>query len=146
MTVLRANERAAFSWREPFSGQIGASKKSGDFELTLAKAELLPDTLQVEWTCHMPAAAAVEDDLWKKRQLKSTLIYSDKTTQESEVGADTPSLVRRLFKLNKKFPVALEVTFISDLKCENVLFTLSNITLEGPAQKKPDEHGKGQTF
>lgn len=145
LTVLRARERAACAWREPFGAQIGVAKNSCRFEVVLSKAELGAELLTAEWTCRPDPQIPINADFWARRQLKTALVYSDKSTAAAESGTESPYLIRRVFRHNKKLPVALELTFVSDLRTENLPFTLTNLQLEGvPGQKA--QAGSGQDF
>ena len=145
LTVLRARERADMSWREPFSTQFGVAKKSSGFEVSLSKADMGADSLTAEWTCRPDPESAIDAGFWTRRQLKTSLIFADKSVAAAESGTETPYLIRRVFRHNKKFPVSIELNFVSDLRTENLPFTLTNLQLDGaPGQKAAS--GKGQDF
>ncbi|HLX62029.1 MAG TPA: hypothetical protein VKX17_12175 [Planctomycetota bacterium] len=146
VTVLRARERSTLAWREPFSAQIGSKRSVNGFDLTLTKCEIANDTLLAEWNCKAPVDAAGDEKLWQTRQLKATLVCSDKSVLNPEVGKESPAAIRRVFHLSHKFPTTLELNFISDLKMENLPFTLTGISIDGSAPKKRAEGVLGENF
>jgi hypothetical protein len=149
ITVLRACSRASMTWREPFGAEIGSMKRSSGFEMTLTKFSIANDTATVQWSCNTPLDALREDNLWQRRHLKATLTCADKTVLNPEASAETRSAIHRVFRLNKKFPVALELNFICDLRTENLPFTLTDISLDGSkddSSKKSGEASSGQNF
>lgn len=137
VTVLRACERASVAWREPFAAQIGKVRKANDFEFTLTKCGIANDYLVAEWNCKIPNELVGEGNAWNDRQLRVALLCADKSTLEAESSTQTPTTVRRIYKLNKKFPVLLDLSFVSVLKKENLHFDLPPIMLDGSKAQKP---------
>ncbi len=146
ITVLRATERAELSWREPFASHIGNVRSAGDFELRLSKCTINNDLLVVEWACKMPVERAAGATPWLSRLLKVTLVCADKTVVESEVSSQSATMIQRTFRLNKKFPVSLEMSFASVLKMENLHFDLAAIVLDGSSKKRVEVPSLGQDF
>lgn len=137
LTVVRACDRAALTWREPFDTQLNVMKKSGQFEVALSKIEKTNDTFVVEFTVRPDPQATIDDEFWQRRQLKSAVIFSDKSSAVAEAGTETPYVIRRTFRHSNKFATTVELSFISDLRTENLPFTLTSIVLDG-AQKSED--------
>ncbi len=145
LTVMRACERATLTWREPFDTQLNVLKKSCRFEIALTKAERNGDTFVVEWSVKPDPQANIDEELWQRRQLKSSLTFSDKSSAVAEAGTETPYVIRRVFRHNKKFATSVDLSFISDLQLQNLPFTLTNIVLDGSGQKK-DATNSGLPF
>jgi hypothetical protein len=79
------------------------------------------------------------------RQLKASLTCADKTVLNPETGKENPATIRRVFRLNRKFPTALELSFISDLKLENLPFSVTGIMLDNESAKKAEKN-RGENF
>ena len=135
VTVLRCCERPTLSWREPFGACVGQTKKSNGFEFTLNKFEIWNDTATVEWNCRIPADVSSEE-IWARRELATNLVCADKTVLKPEAAKDTLSKLHRVFRLNRKFAMTLELSLISDLRQENLPFTLTNIPVNGGGESK----------
>ncbi|MEI6231818.1 MAG: hypothetical protein WCT04_02110 [Planctomycetota bacterium] len=145
ITVLRASDRGALVWREPFGSEVGLTKRMGEFEITLSKCEIVNDLLTAEWACKMPLDSAGKPGNWAQRQLKIGLMAADQTEIVAESSKQTATAIRRVFMLNKKFPKALEMSFATVLKLENLHFELPGMMLDGSPLKKM-EGTRGQDF
>lgn len=146
VTVLRARDRAALVWREPFSAAIGTARKAGGFEFTLSKYEIVNGVATAEWTFKTPPESENQTGIWATRQLMGAMYCADKTVLNSESGKEKPTLIRRVFRVNKKAPMSLELSFYSVVKMENLPFELSGITLDGRPTAILQTSGEDQNF
>ncbi len=146
VTVLRARGSAAVVWSAPFGAAIGSVRKAAGFEFTLTKCDIANDLITGEWSFKIPSEAANPASPWSARQLKGAMYCADKTAIVSESGKEKPTLIRRVFRVGKKSPVSLELSFYSEVKLENLPFELSGITLDGRPTAKLEVSGNDQNF
>ncbi len=146
VTVLRTSERAAMVWNEPLAKAIGSVRKESGFEFTLTKCAAADGVVTAEWTYKIPIETENEKQMWELRNLKAALTCADNTAIDAAKVKETPGVIHRTFKLSKKVPASLELSFVSEMKLENLPFELNSIVLEATDPKKKVETAAGENF